>query len=107
MGRSMMLGRLKLAGRQSGAGAMKARLDNAFNLVEARTRRRSIFAGKEFTAADIMMGFSLTTMRYFMPYDYARLPNLGRISRGSAPPGLSAGHGKGRSGDGAAADLID
>jgi len=23
-----------------------------------------------------MLGFSLTTMRYFMPYDYARLPNL-------------------------------
>ena len=23
-----------------------------------------------------MLGFSLTTMRYFMPYDYARLPSL-------------------------------
>ena len=22
------------------------------------------------------MGFSLTTMRYFLPYDYARLPGL-------------------------------
>jgi glutathione S-transferase len=32
-----------------------------------------------------MMGFSLTTMRYFLPYDLARCPNivgyLGRISQ--------------------------
>ena len=54
----------------------KARLDLAFNHVDARTREADYFAGKEFTAADIMMGFSLTTMRHFLPYDYARLPNL-------------------------------
>ena len=35
-------------------------------------------AGKEFTSADIMIGFSLTTMRYFMPYDLARCPNIVR-----------------------------
>jgi glutathione S-transferase len=38
----------------------------------------------EFTLADIMIGFSLTTMRYFQPYDLAHYPNiiryLGRIS---------------------------
>jgi glutathione S-transferase len=34
------------------------------------------FAGKDFTAADIMMGFSLTTMRYFQPYDLGRCPNI-------------------------------
>jgi len=35
-----------------------------------------------------MMGFSLTTMRYFLPYDLARCPNLlgylGRIGRREA-----------------------
>ncbi len=76
LGRSMLLGRLKLAGDDPVLAMARGRLDNAFNLVEARTKEVDYFAGKEFTAADIMMGFSLTTMRYFMPYDYARLPNL-------------------------------
>ena len=56
--------------------AQRTRLDGAFDLVEARTGQARYFAGDDFTAADIMMGFSLTTMRYFLPYDYARLPNL-------------------------------
>ena len=76
LGRSLLLGRLKLAGDDPVLAMARGRLDNAFNLVEARTKEAGYFAGKEFTAADIMMGFSLTTMRYFMPYDYARLPNL-------------------------------
>ncbi len=76
LGRSLMLSRLKLSDDDPVLAMAKARLDNAFNLVEARTREAEYFAGKEFTAADIMMGISLTTMRYFMPYDYARLPNL-------------------------------
>ena len=76
MGRSMILSRLKLAADDPVLTMVKARLDNAFNLVEARLKEADYFAGKDFTAADIMMGFSLTTMRYFMPYDYARLPNL-------------------------------
>jgi glutathione S-transferase len=76
MGRGLMLSRLKLAADDPVLAMAKARLDLAFNLIEARTKEADFFAGKEFTAADIMMGFSLTTMRYFMPYDYARLPNL-------------------------------
>ena len=76
MGRNMMLGRLKLASDDPVLAMAAARLDNAFNLVEARLKEAEYFAGQEFTAADIMMGFSLTTMRYFMPYDYVRLPSL-------------------------------
>ena len=76
MGRSMLLGRLKLASDDPVLAMARGRLDNAFNLVEARLKEAEYFAGKEFTAADIMLGFSLTTMRYFQPYDYARLPNL-------------------------------
>ena len=56
--------------------AQRARLDNSFDLAEARTKEARYFAGDDFTAADIMMGFSLTTMRYFLPYDLTRLPNL-------------------------------
>ena len=76
MGRCMILNRLKLAPDDRVLVAQQARLDLAFDLVEARTGEARWFAGDDFTAADIMMGFSLTTMRYFLPYDYARLPNL-------------------------------
>jgi len=76
MGRSMILGRLKLAEDDPVSVAAKARLDRAFDLVEARTGEAQYFAGDAFTSADIMMGFSLTTMRYFLPYDLEQLPNI-------------------------------
>jgi glutathione S-transferase len=85
MGRCMTLNRLKLTEDNPVQVAMRARLDRAFDLVEARTREAEYLGGGEFTSADIMMGFSLTTMRYFLPYDLKRCPNivsyLARISR--------------------------
>lgn len=81
MGRCMILARLKLADDNPVLVAQRERLDRAFDLVEARTRDAAYFAGDAFTAADIMMGFSLTTMRYFLPYDLARLPNLRKYLR--------------------------
>ena len=83
MGRLMILNRLKLAEDNPMLLATKARVDRAFDLVEARVRTAEYLAGSAFTTADIMMGFSLSTMRYFQPYDLARCPNvvryLGRI----------------------------
>ncbi|MBA2400016.1 MAG: glutathione S-transferase [Bradyrhizobium sp.] len=76
MGRSMILNRLKLADDNPVLLATRTRVDRAFDLVEARTRQAEYLAGNEFTAADIMMGFSLTTMRYFLPYDLARCPSI-------------------------------
>jgi glutathione S-transferase len=76
MGRCMILNRLKLPDDNQVVVTQRERLDRAFALIETRTREAEYFAGNELTAADIMMGFSLTTMRYFLPYDYARLPNL-------------------------------
>jgi glutathione S-transferase len=76
MGRNMILNRLKLAADEPVLLAAKGRVDNAFNLVEARTGNAKYLAGDEFTAADIMMVFSLTTMRYFLPYDLAGSPNI-------------------------------
>ncbi len=87
MGRCMTLNRLKLTDDNPVQVAMKARLDRAFDLVDARTREADYLAGSEFTAADIMMGFSLTTMRYFLPYDLARCPNIVRyLARIGARP---------------------
>jgi glutathione S-transferase len=76
MGRLMILNRLKLADDNPILLASKARVDRAFELVEARTGEADYLAGRAFTTADIMMGFSLTTMRYFQPYDLARWPNI-------------------------------
>jgi glutathione S-transferase len=75
MGRLMILNRLKLPDDNPTLAAMKARVDRAFDLVDARLREADYLAGS-FTTADIMMGFSLTTMRYFQPYDLARCPNV-------------------------------
>lgn len=88
LGRLMILNRLKLEPANPLLLATKARVDRAFDLVEARTREAEYLAGREFTAADIMMGFSLTTMRYFQPYDLARCPNvLAYLARIGARPG--------------------
>jgi glutathione S-transferase len=76
LGRLMILNRLRLAEDNPLLIATKARLDRAFDLVDARTNEADYLAGSEFTTADIMMGFSLTTMRYFQPYDLARCPNV-------------------------------
>jgi glutathione S-transferase len=85
MGRNMILNRLNLATDNPILAAARARVDRAFDLVDARTREAEYLAGSAFTAADIMMGFSLTTMRYFLPYDLARCRNivsyLARIGR--------------------------
>jgi len=87
LGRLMILNRLKLADDNPILLATKARVDRAFELVEARMGEAAYLAGRAFTTADIMMGFSLTTMRYFQPYDLARCPNIiGYLARIGARP---------------------
>lgn len=76
MGRNMLLNRLKLAADDPVLVAARGRLDTAFKLLEARAGEANYLSGNEFTAADIMTVFSLTTMRYFQPYDFAELPNI-------------------------------
>jgi glutathione S-transferase len=75
MGRLMILNRTKPGGDNPVLAATRARVDRAFDLVDARLREAEYLAGP-FTTADIMIGFSLTTMRYFQPYDIARCPNV-------------------------------
>jgi glutathione S-transferase len=78
MGRNMILNRLHLAPDNPILQATRARVDRSFDLVNARLGEADYLAGREFTSADIMIGFSLTTMRYFMPYDIARRSNIVR-----------------------------
>lgn len=76
MGRNMVLRRLDLAPDNPVLLAMKGRLDRALHWVEARLGEADYFAGSEFTAADIIMVFSLTTMRVFLPLDLTPYPNI-------------------------------
>ena len=78
MGRYMILNRLKLADDNPVLQATRGRVDRSFDLVNARLGEAEYLAGGEFTSADIMIGFSLTTMRYFLPYDIGRCPNIVR-----------------------------
>jgi glutathione S-transferase len=55
---------------------LKARSDRAFLLVEGRLGVAAYFAGSDFTAADIMMLFPLTTMRAFVQRDLTAFPNI-------------------------------
>ena len=76
LGRLMLLNRLSLSADNPTLIAFKARTDRAFDLVEARCGEAEYLAGSAFTTADIMSVFTLTTMRYFQPYDLGRLPNI-------------------------------
>ena len=55
---------------------LKARSERGFLLVEKRLQDAAYFAGNDFTAADIMMLFPLTTMRAFVQKDLTAFPNI-------------------------------
>jgi len=55
---------------------LQARDDQAHVTVEARLGKVPYFAGDALTAADIMMVFPLTTMRYFQARDLSPFPNI-------------------------------
>ena len=79
--RTMMVMILAMAGAAEGGGdtrvaAMMARADQAFDMVEKRLGETDYFAGNDFTAADIMMTFGLTTMRMFAARDLTPYPNI-------------------------------
>jgi glutathione S-transferase len=83
MGRNMILGRLDLAPDNPTLIGAKVRLERALDLVETRLGEAEYLAGDRLTAADIMMVFTLTTMRLFTPLDLAPYAHirayLGRI----------------------------
>jgi glutathione S-transferase len=87
MGRNMVLSRLDLPADHPMRSRLFGRLQLALAMVDQRLGEVDYLAG-EFTAADIMTVFSLTTMRYFMPLDLKPYPNilayLQRVSRREA-----------------------
>ena len=58
------------------AKVLASRGARAYAQVEQRLGESDYFAGPEFTAADIMMLFPLTTGQMFVPRDLAPFPNI-------------------------------
>ena len=66
---------------------MRARGERTWTLTEARLGEVPYLAGQDFTAADIIMVFNLTTMRAFAPRDLSPYPNtLAYLQRIGARP---------------------
>ena len=68
---------------------INTRYARGFDMVEKRLAAAPYLAGAEFTAADIIMVFPLTTMRLFTPLDLAAYPNIrAYLQRIGARPGF-------------------
>jgi glutathione S-transferase len=67
---------LKLGEGNPIVGMLNDRSKRAFDMIEKRLGETPYFAGGEFTAADIMMLFPLTTMRAFVPREIKAMPNV-------------------------------
>lgn len=76
MGRMMAVNRAQLPADHPVQQNAQVRLDRVMALVEARLGEVPYLAGQEFTAADVMSVFSLTTMRLFQPLDLAPYPSI-------------------------------
>jgi glutathione S-transferase len=78
---------------------LRERAEKSWDLVEQRLGETAYFAGDELTAADIMWGFTLTTMRYWAPMDISGKPNiLAYLQRIGARPAYQRAMAKGDSG---------
>ncbi|HEY2254908.1 MAG TPA: glutathione S-transferase family protein [Variovorax sp.] len=76
MGRNMILRRLDLSADNPVLLATRARLERSLDMLESRLADAQYLAGNAFTVADIMLVFSLTTMRHFFPLDLAPYPSI-------------------------------
>jgi glutathione S-transferase len=79
---TLLLIALTLARAPEGeASALRARVQSRMKLVlgfvDDEIAKVPYFAGADFTAADVMMAFPLTTMRRFLDYDIAPYANIG------------------------------
>lgn len=89
MGRAMAARAVKAMGVADDSSTLaimaKERLERALKALNNRLADNEWLAGTQFSVADIMVVFTLTTMRYFMPYSLEGHDNilkyLGRVSK--------------------------
>lgn len=75
------------------------RLGMMLAMLDARLKDNAWLAGADFTAADIMIVFTLTTMRHYAPYDLSPYPNiLAYLQRVAARPAYQRAMQKGDAG---------
>ena len=95
-GRRMLLTRAAVAEDNPMKVATTARTGLALGSIEQRLANTPFLAGNALTAADIMMGFTLTTMRYFSPFDLRPYPAiLAYLQRIAERPAYRAAMAKG------------
>ena len=75
-GRNMMLSRANLPSDNAALLSTQGRLVKVLTMLNYRLENNEYLAGEEFTAADIMSVFSLTTMRYFYHWDLSPYKNI-------------------------------
>lgn len=96
VGRVMVVTRCAVAADHPMQVMVQGRLQKVLALIESRLAHNDYLAGNEFTAADIMSVFSLTTMRLFQPLDLKPYPNiLAYLQRIGARPGYQRAMAKG------------
>lgn len=76
MASAMMALSAQQAGTQELPPFVTARINKAWNHVEARLGETPYFGGSELTTADIMMVFQLTTLRLLFENSIEDMPNL-------------------------------
>ena len=72
----MLLVAAMTGGNADGQPWLTDRLDRNYAMIEDRLGKVPWLAGPDFTAADIMLAFPLTTMRMFAPRDLSPYPNI-------------------------------
>jgi glutathione S-transferase len=73
---SLMPAMLGLMGSGPIADLMRARVDCGLAALDDNLKDGAWLAGEDFTVADIMIAFPLTTMRNFVPVDLSPYPNI-------------------------------
>ena len=96
LGRNMLLAWAGLGEDNAVVSAMRERTRAALSLVQSRLNAVPYLAGNDLTVADIMIVFSLTTMRYFHSFDLQSYPAiLEYLQRIAARPAYQAAMAKG------------
>ena len=74
---SMVAGMMMdIVAQRLGSPVLSNRTDKAFETANARLGAVPYFAGSEFTAADIMMAYTFTSVSGFVQIDFSPYPNI-------------------------------
>ncbi len=72
----LVLSRVKEASASPVSARIRERMNQMLAFVDREISGGPWFAGAEFTAADVMMTFPFTTLRYFLDYDLEPYANI-------------------------------